>query len=134
LSERKEDISLLFRKFALDFAEKYRTNTIQLTSEAEALIANYGWPGNIRELKNVVEQLSVLNEDQLISAEDLLRSVPNMERRYLPSVRDSGNAGSMQEREILYKLLFDMKGDLSDLKQLVFELIKNNDLRVPDFQ
>jgi DNA-binding NtrC family response regulator len=134
LSERKEDIALLFRKFALDFAEKYKTDTIQLTSEAEALIQNYGWPGNIRELKNVVEQLSVLNEDQLISAEDLLRSVPNMERRYLPSVRDRENAGSMHEREILYKLLFDMKGDLSDLKQLVFELIKNNDLRVPDFQ
>lgn len=136
LSERKEDISLLFRKFASDFAEKYRTNTIQLTPESEVLVENYSWPGNIRELKNVVEQLSVLHEDQMITAEDLTRSIPNIQKRYLPTPAERAGRDDMnlQEREILYKLLFDMKADLTDLKQLVFELIKNNDLRVPDFQ
>lgn len=135
LAERKEDISLLFRKFASDFAEKYRTDTIQLTPDAELLIESYSWPGNIRELKNVVEQLSVLHEDQLITVEDLTHSIPNIQKRFLPSVADRGrDSGSMQEREILYKLLFDMKSDLTDLKQLVFELIKNNDLQVSDFQ
>ncbi len=136
LSERKEDIGMLFRKFAVDFAEKYRTSPIQLTSEAETLIENYAWPGNIRELKNVVEQLSVLNEDQLISSDDLLRSVPNIQRRYLPSLTEGGGKETtgLHEREILYKLLFDMKSDLTDLKQLVFELIKNNDLHVPDLK
>ncbi len=135
LSERKEDISLLFRKFSIDFAEKYRTSPIRLTPEAEALIENYSWPGNIRELKNVVEQLSVLHEEQVITAEDLLQSVPNIQQRYLPSVAaNGGEATGMHEREILYKLLFDMKNDLTDLKQLIFELIKTNDLRVPDFQ
>lgn len=135
LSERKEDIGLLFRKFAVDFSEKYRTSSIQLSPEAEALIEGYHWPGNIRELKNVVEQLSVLHEDQLITAEDLIRSVPNIQRRYLPSVAETNNENQgLYEREILYKLLFDMKGDLTDLKQLVFELIKSNDLHVPDLQ
>ena len=136
LSERKEDISVLFRKFAVDFAEKYRTSSIQLSPEAEALIENYSWPGNIRELKNVVEQLSVLHEDQTITAEDLIRSVPNIQRRYLPTVTEHspGETTGYHEREILYKLLFDMKTDLTDLKQLVFELIKSNDLHVPDLQ
>jgi transcriptional regulator with PAS, ATPase and Fis domain len=136
LSERKEDIGILFRKFAVDFAEKYRTSPIQLNSEAEQLVENYGWPGNIRELKNVVEQLSVLHEDLLITAEDLVLSVPNIRKRYLPSLAENSGPDStnMYEREILYKLLFDMKTDLTDLKQLVFELIKNNDLHVPDIQ
>jgi len=136
LAERKEDIGILFRKFAVDFAEKYRTSPIQLSPEAEAVVESYHWPGNIRELKNVVEQLSVLHEDQLITAEDLVRSVPNIQRRYLPTVTDHGGLDGTgnYEREILYKLLFDMKTDLTDLKQLVFELIKNNDLHVPDLQ
>jgi DNA-binding NtrC family response regulator len=136
LAERKEDIGILFRKFAVDFAEKYRTSAIQLAPEAEALVESYHWPGNIRELKNVVEQLSVLHEDQMITAEDLVRSVPNIQRRYLPTLPDTGGLDGTgnYEREILYKLLFDMKTDLTDLKQLVFELIKNNDLHVPDIQ
>jgi DNA-binding NtrC family response regulator len=136
LAERKEDIGILFRKFAVDFAEKYRTSPIQLAPEAEALVESYHWPGNIRELKNVVEQLSVLHEDQMITAEDLVRSVPNIQRRFLPTLPDTGGLDGTgnYEREILYKLLFDMKTDLTDLKQLVFELIKNNDLHVPDLQ
>lgn len=132
LAERKEDIQLLFRKFAVDFAEKYRTSPIQLNAEAEILVQNYAWPGNIRELKNVVEQLSVLHEDQLITAEDLISSLPNIQKRFLPTPVDAHETTGMHEREILYKLLFDMKNDLSDLKHLVFELIKSNDLHVPD--
>ncbi len=134
LTERKEDITVLIRKFAVDFAEKYRTKPIQFTPEAEALVLNYPWPGNIRELKNVVEQLSVLHEDPLITAQDLTRSMPNIRQRNLPALTNghTSEQAGLYEREILYKLLFDMKNDLTDLKHLVFELIKTNDLRVPD--
>ena len=132
LKERKEDIHTLFRKFSVDFAEKYRTTPIQLDEQSKALMVNYSWPGNIRELKNLAEQLSVLSENKLISAEDLVQLVPHIQKRYLPSVPGSTQTNGMQEREILYKLLFDMKGDLNDLKQLVFELIKSNNLNVPD--
>jgi transcriptional regulator with PAS, ATPase and Fis domain len=134
LKERKEDIHILFRKFASDFSEKYRTDPIQLDEESKRMILSYPWPGNIRELKNVVEQLSVLNENNLITVQDLVRSIPNIQKSLLPTIRkDSGDDNTgMYEREILYKLLFDMKGDLNDLKQVVFELIKSNDLSVPD--
>lgn len=136
LRERSEDIYLLFRKFAVDFAEKYRTTPVQLDEKARLLLENYRWPGNIRELKNVAEQISVLAEDRKITAEDLVRYIPNVFDRNLPMIPETPGAQSnnMQEREILYKLLFDMKGDLNDLKTLVFELIRNNDLRVPDTQ
>ncbi len=134
LKERKEDIYLLFRKFASDFSEKYRTDPIQLDEESKRLIQSYPWPGNIRELKNVVEQLSVLNENNMITAQELINSIPNIQRSLLPTITKDGgdDATGMYEREILYKLLFDMKGDLNDLKQVVFELIKSNDLSVPD--
>ncbi|MEM1320272.1 MAG: sigma-54 dependent transcriptional regulator [Bacteroidota bacterium] len=132
LKERPEDIHMLFRKFAADFAEKYRTSSVRLDERAQLLIENYSWPGNIRELKNVAEQLSVLSEDKLIRAEDMLQLVPNIAKRNLPALRSTNGAENMQEREILYKLLFEMKGDLNDLKSLVFELISSNDLRVPD--
>ena len=131
LKERREDIFLLFRKFANDFAEKYRTPTIQLDQHARLLIESYVWPGNIRELKNVAEQLSVLAEDRLISAEALVDYIPNIRNRNLPAITN-GKEEDLKEREILYKLLFEMKHDLNDLKSLVFELINNNDLSVPD--
>lgn len=133
LKERKEDIYILFRKFAVDFAEKYKTDVIRLDDTARLLIENYAWPGNIRELKNVVEQLAVLTDDHHIDAEDLLKIVPNIRHRNLPSIRQEGSgAQSFEEREILYKLLFDMKNDLNDLKSLVFELINTNNLEYPD--
>lgn len=135
LHERREDIHILFRKFATDFAGKYRTDPIRLNEDGVKLIENYRWPGNIRELRNLVEQLSVLSEDQLISAQDLLKIAPKLANRNLPSIpEERGNAGgsSFEEREILYKVLFDMKNDLNDLKSLVFSLIKTNDLSVPD--
>lgn len=133
LQQRREDIYMLFRKFATDFADKYKTESIQLEDEARQLITNYRWPGNIRELKNKVEQLSIISEEKLITAAMLQELVPNITERNLPTIRNqNGNGDFMQEREILYKLLFDMKGDLNDLKSLVFELINNNDLSVPN--
>lgn len=134
LKERREDIPILFRKFSVDFAEKYRSSPIRLDDQAKTLIRNYYWPGNVRELKNVVEQLSVLTEDKIITADDLVNLVPRIHERHLPSVARNAGQESFAERELLYKLLFDMKSDLTDLKQLVFELIKSNDLEVPDIQ
>ena len=134
LKERPEDIYMLFRKFANDFAEKYRTTSIQLNEQARILIENYSWPGNIRELKNVVEQMSVLSEEKIITAEDLVSVLPNLLKRNLPSIRKNGKEDDLQEREILYKLLFEMKNDLNDLKGLVFELVRTNDLNMPDIR
>ena len=134
LRERPEDIHLLFRKFCIDFAERYRTSPIQLDDKAKLLLERYSWPGNIRELKNIAEKTSVLSEDRMVTAEDLLEFIPNLFKRNLPTVKDENNGETLQEREILYKLLFDMKGDLNELKNLVFDLIRKNDLRMPDLQ
>ena len=137
LKDRREDITVLFRKFSYDFAEKYRMQPIRLEERAEMALENYRWPGNIRELKNVAEQLSVLSEERSISAEDLSRSMPQLFNRNLPVVSDqngfgSKNGGDFQEREILYKVLFDMKNDLNELKSMFYELVKSNNLRMPD--
>ena len=135
LKERKEDIPILFRKFAVDFAEKYRTDSIQLDDDARRLVVNYQWPGNVRELKNVVEQLSVLSDRKLITSEDLQQAIPNIRTRHLPALADSNPEGaSFHERDLLYKVLFDMRNDVTDLKKLVFELIKTNNLSVPSSQ
>ncbi|HKK76262.1 MAG TPA: sigma-54 dependent transcriptional regulator [Saprospiraceae bacterium] len=132
LRERGQDIYMLFRRFAVDFAEKYRSAPVQLGEKARLLLENYNWPGNIRELKNVAEKVSVLSEKRQITADDLVKIVPNILKRNLPAIRNEKDSNSFQEREILYKLLFEMKNDLNDLKSLVFELIQSNDLRVPD--
>ncbi len=134
LRERKEDIYLLFRKFVVDFAEKYRTTPIQLDERGRLLLENYSWPGNIRELKNIAEQLSVLSEDKRVSAEEIVRLVPNITQRNLPAIADQSSKTRFEERDILYNLLFDMKHDLNELKSLVFELIRSNDLRVQNPQ
>lgn len=137
LYERREDIYLLFRKFASDFSGKYRTDPVRLTEDAQRLIANYRWPGNIRELKNFVEQLSVLSENKLLDTQELLQINPRLNHRNLPSkiTEESKNSEtSFEEREILYKVLFDMKSDLTDLKNLVYALIKSNNLSVPDIR
>ena len=131
LKERPEDINILIRRFAVDFAETYQTDSIRFDEQAKAILSKYTWPGNIRELKNLIEQLSVLSEDKLIDSETLLRIAPHLAKRDLPAVTKSSGDG-LHEREILYKLLFDMKGDLHDLKHLVFELIRGNNLRVPE--
>ena len=137
LRERREDVYMLFRRFAVDFAEKYRSSPVQLDERAQLVLENYAWPGNIRELKNVAEKVSVLAENRMVTAESLVDIVPNLLQRNLPAIHNKNGANNnngFQEREILYKLLFDMKADLRDLKSLVFELIQNNDLRVPNIQ
>ncbi|MCB9080426.1 MAG: sigma-54-dependent Fis family transcriptional regulator [Lewinellaceae bacterium] len=134
LRDRPEDIFLLFRRFAVDFAERYRTPPLQLDERAVQLLLNHAWPGNIRELKNVAEKVSVMAENRSVTAEKLVEYVPALLERNLPMITSNGqdSGQSFQEREILYKVLFDMKNDLNDLKSLVFELIRNNNLRVPD--
>ncbi|MEZ5038334.1 MAG: sigma-54 dependent transcriptional regulator [Saprospiraceae bacterium] len=134
LRERPEDTYMLFRKFAVDFAEKYRTPPVQLNENARALLEKYNWPGNIRELKNVAEQISVLSEERLVTAEHLLELIPNIMKRNLPMIpeKDDLKEGGLKEREILYKVLFEMKKDLTDLKGLVFDIIRNNNLQVPN--
>jgi len=133
LKGRREDIYPLYRRFAIDFAEKYSTEIIELDEKARLLFENYNWPGNVRELKNIVEQLSILTDEKQISAENLIDLIPKITQRNLPSLTGSQASQEIpEEREILYKLLFDMKGDLNDLKSLVFQLVKSNDLRMPD--
>ncbi len=133
LHERTEDIYTLFRKFSVDNAEKYHTDPIQLDESAKDIIKQYNWPGNIRELKNLVEQLSILSEKKLLSSNDLIDQYPKFIKRYLPSKNISNtNEDSYEERQVLYKLLLDMKTNLSDMKTLISELIKTNDLVVPN--
>jgi DNA-binding NtrC family response regulator len=132
LHERPEDIYMLFRRFAGDFAEKYNSESIELDDDGKHLLEHYRWPGNIRELKNLCEQVSVLSEKKMLGAEDLLDIAPHLSQRMLPSKIKGMETENLQEREILFKFLFEMKADLSDLKALVFNLIKNNNLSVPD--
>lgn len=134
LHERREDIYMLFRKFSGDFAEKYRSDSITLTPEAKLILENYRWPGNIRELKNMVEQLSVLSEQKEIDPEHMIELVPHISARLLPSKKFEGaqDEGGFHEREIIFKFLLEMKSDLSDLKTLIYELIRTNDLTLPD--
>lgn len=132
LHERREDIYMLFRKFAIDFAEKYNAKPKKLDDHAQLMLENYKWPGNVRELRNVVEQLSVMCEEDLIDADILRTQVPQILNRDLPAMvnDEAKNASDPQERELLYKFLVDMKRDLNDLKSLVFEIVKDNDLDV----
>jgi transcriptional regulator with PAS, ATPase and Fis domain len=138
LKDRPDDIGVLFRRFASDFAEKYRMQPVRLDDRAELVLENYRWPGNIRELKNVAEQLSVLSEERVVTAEHLQRAMPQLFNRNLPVPSDrNGNfngsgGGDFQERELLYKVLFDMKNDLNDLKAMFYKLVESNNLRMPD--
>lgn len=130
LRERKEDIILLFRKFAVDFAERYRTSPIQLNDESKEMLLNYPWPGNVRELKNMAEQISVLAEDKQITGKDLERFLPKQTSSNLPMVMSAGSSSSgqaefMNERDILYKLFFDLKKDVTEMKKMFFEIIQN---------
>lgn len=130
LRERREDVHLLFRKFASDFGQKYKMPTIRLQSDAIQLLTKYRWPGNIRQLRNVAEQISVLEGERSISLSTLNAYLPNANDSNLPAVIGTGKKETdfSNEREILYKVLFDMKGDLNDLKKLTLELLQNNDL------
>ncbi len=128
LKERKEDIPLLFRKFAVDFAEKYRTTPVQLDEESRNRLVAYPWPGNIRELKNIAEQMSVLATDRTITSKEITRFLPETNNPNRLPVLASSNGNSHEfanEREILYKLFFDMKKDVTELKRLFFEVLQN---------
>ena len=136
LRERPEDIYLLFRFFANNFAEKQSIEAVQLDEEARWLLEQYAWPGNIRELKNVAERMSILSEKRELSAVDLAELMPQLMQRNLPAIRredqPGNNANSFQERDILYKVLFDMKEDMTQLKNLIADLIRSNNLSVRD--
>jgi transcriptional regulator with PAS, ATPase and Fis domain len=125
LRERKEDIYLLFRKFASDAAEKYRMPSIQLDEEGQRVLVNYRWPGNIRQLKNITEQISIIEKTRNITAETLTKYIPNSQNSELPMLYKGDDSGHFSERELLYKVLFDMRKDVNDLKQLVMNLLKN---------
>lgn len=128
LRERGEDIHLLFRKFASDFSEKYKVQTITLTADAVSVLIRYPFPGNIRQLKNIVEQISVLEYDREINPEKLRHYLPEVQNNRLPALFKKDGAGSdmaFSERDILYKVLFDMKRDVNDLKKLVVDLLGN---------
>ena len=132
LRDRKEDIPLLFRKFAVDFAERYKTSPVQLEEDAKNLLVNYPWPGNVRELKNIAEQVSVLSEDKHVTAVALRRFLPENMGTRLPMVLPSNGVSSgngapefSNEREILYKLFFDMKKDVTELKKMFLEIVQN---------
>jgi DNA-binding NtrC family response regulator len=129
LHDRPEDITLLFRKFAVDFAEKYKTAPVQLDNEAKNLLINYPWPGNVRELKNIAEQVSVLSKDKMITAKELSRFLQPYTANRLPVLAHPGGSSSSEsfanEREILYKLFFDMKKDVTELKKMFFDVLQN---------
>jgi len=128
LRKRKEDIYLFFRKFAAEFAEKYRMPIIKLDEEAQQSLVDYHWPGNVRQIKNLAEQISVIEEDRMINRERLLSYLPENTISNLPVLfNPNSNEDNLSEREILYKVLFDMKTDIGDLKKLVFGLIQNQD-------
>jgi transcriptional regulator with PAS, ATPase and Fis domain len=130
LRDRKEDIHLLFRKFSSDFALKYKMPSIKLDKDALELLINYNWNGNIRQLKNVAEQISVLERERNINKETLINYLPNSQKNNLPAVikKKQDTSDFSNEREILYKVLFDMKNDLNDLKKLTMELMKNDNM------
>jgi transcriptional regulator with PAS, ATPase and Fis domain len=126
LHERKEDIYLLFRKFAADFSDKYRSPAIHLEPDAIQILSNYSWPGNVRQLKNIAEQICVLEKDRNVNAVALLNYIPNESASNLPmAINNNGNKEDFTERDILYKVLFDMKKDMVELKKLVAEIIQS---------
>jgi len=129
LRDRKEDVPLLFRKFAADFADRYKTSPVQLNEDARALLMNYSWPGNVRELKNIAEQISVLAKDKNITAIELQQFLPQENFNRLPVLAGGkGNVSQQEfanEREILYKLFFDMKKDVNELKKMFFDVLQN---------
>jgi len=129
LRDRTEDIHLLFRKFANDFAERYRMPSIKLEKEATELLTGYRWPGNIRQLKNITEQMSVIEGTREINAERIRQYIPYDRGVNLPAVMEGSSSSETSfsnEREILYKVLFDMKKDMGDLKKLVLDLMKQD--------
>ncbi|MEO8766359.1 MAG: sigma-54 dependent transcriptional regulator [Ginsengibacter sp.] len=130
LRDRKEDIFLLFRKFAVDFADRYKSPPLQLDDDAKNVLMNYPWPGNVRQLKNIAEQISVLAHEKNITGEELKKFLPETNFTRLPVLASSHQTGNNQkefnnEREILYKLFFDVKKDVTELKRMFFDVLQN---------
>lgn len=131
LKNRKEDIELLFKKFASDFAEKYRMPALQLNDDARNFLINYNWAGNIRQLKNVTEQISIIEQDRIITVETLSKYLPQNTNRELPILYENADTGqSISERELLYKVLFDMKQDINDLKKIIADILQKTGMSV----
>jgi len=128
LRERNDDIHLIFRKFAADFADKYRMPTIRLSDESIKMIDSYKWPGNIRQLKNITEQISVIEKERTITPEILRKYLPKDTGTNLPMVIDESSPGKadLSDREILYKVLFDMRRDVTEMKKIIIGLLQNN--------
>lgn len=128
LRHRKEDIHLLFRKFASDFAEKYRMPALQLDGQAVELLSNYRWDGNIRQLKNITEQISIIEEKRVITEHTLLKYLPEATNSKLPVLYNREDYGKdMTERDILYNILWDMRKDIADLKRALTEISQHDD-------
>jgi len=130
LRERVEDIYLLFRKFAADFADRYRMPAVKLDQDAREMLERYRWPGNIRQLKNITEQISIIEQKRVLTAAELEKYLPFHSGENLPALVGSneqhlGSSDFANEREILYKVLFDMKRDMNDLKKLVLEILQH---------
>ncbi len=130
LRDRKEDIYLLFRKFAVDFADRYKSPPLQLDDDAKNVLMNYPWPGNVRQLKNIAEQISVLAQEKNITGEELKKFLPETNFTRLPVLASANQSGNNQkefnnEREILYKLFFDVKKDVTELKRMFFDAMQN---------
>jgi transcriptional regulator with PAS, ATPase and Fis domain len=125
LRQRKEDIELLFRKFASDMSEKYRMPVLQLTSDGRDMLVNYPWKGNVRQLKNVTEQISIVETNRELSAEILKKYLPTVDSN-VPMLLGKQGVEGLTERDILYGVLFDMKRDITDLKKVISEIVKGN--------
>ncbi len=124
LCDRKDDIHLIFRKFSVDIAEKYRMPPLRLTDDAIHTLTNFSWPGNIRQLKNITEQISIIEKDKLIDSDTLKSYLPSESPTDLP-ILYSKKEDKFTERELLYKVLFDMKKDMSELKKIVLDIVDN---------
>ena len=128
LRERPGDVALLFQKFAFDASEKYRNEMMELSMDAEQLLMNYRWPGNIRQLKNIAEQVSVLEEGPHISADILRKYLPERAENNLPALyKAEGKESDVSERDIFYKVLIDLKKDVSELRKVVFGMLENSE-------
>lgn len=136
LRERKEDIHLLFRKFSGDFAAKYRMPAIKLNADAEQVLVGYYWPGNIRQLKNIAEQISIIEKNREVTAETLLKYLPQYNSNNVPSVlkNDAGGSSFENDREIIFKVLRDTRAELSELKKIVYDLVSGAGGKVTPLQ
>ena len=124
LRDRKDDVHLIFRKFASEFAEKYRMPTLRLTEDAVVTLSTYNWPGNIRQLKNITEQISIIEKERTINSELLNSYLPKTEHFSSTPIVHKDTKNDFSERDILYKVLFDMKRDLTELKKLVVQVLQ----------